>query len=288
MNELSKRLIVSGIGIPAAIAIIMLGGIYFTIAIAALSSVTLWEFYNIVEKKDCSPKKYFGLIFNVIFILCSYYFYSNPFFLWIFFVELLIFVLGTLILQLFSTQPNAIMNISATIGGVAYISVFYSCLILLRNFNTDFTIVWGVPVKFNPAFLVISIFASVWSCDSAAFFIGKKFGKHKLMPAISPKKSWEGAIAGFFGSIIGFVLLNLIFSNNMYFIDAVIIGALIGLFGQIGDLAESQLKRDAGVKDSSALIPGHGGFLDRFDSILFVSPVVLIYLILTLIRDLKF
>lgn len=280
---------VAGIGIPAAIGIILLGGVYFAISIVALSSVTLWEFYSLVEKKNFQTQKHLGLIFNVIFILSIYYFYHTHYFVWIFFIEIITFILSSFIFQLFSSKSNAIINVSSTIGGVAYISVFYSCLILIRNFDIDFYMLWGMPSKFNPAILVISIFASVWSCDSAAYFIGKKFGKHKLMPAISPKKSWEGAISGFFGSIAGFILINnFAFSNAVNILDSVCIGALIGIFGQIGDLAESQLKRDAGVKDSSALIPGHGGFLDRFDSILFVSPVVLIYLILSLIRDLRF
>jgi phosphatidate cytidylyltransferase len=286
LNELSKRLIVAGIGIPVAIGIIFMGGIYFAFAIAALSSVTLWEFYSMVEKKGIFPNKILGIIFNIIFVISIYFLKGNEIFIGIFF-EILILMLSIYIIQLYSSKPNAILNIASTLGGIAYITVFFSCLILIRKF--EFFMSLDQPSKYNSAFLVISMFASVWSCDSAAYFIGRKFGRHKLMPTVSPKKSWEGAIAGFFGSIIGFVLLNnIIFSNAINIIDSVIIGALIGIFGQIGDLAESQLKRDAGVKDSSALIPGHGGFLDRFDSILFVSPVVLIYIIFTFVRQLRF
>jgi phosphatidate cytidylyltransferase len=291
LTELSKRLVVAGIGIPAAIGIIFLGGIYFAFAIAALSSITLWEFYSIVEKKEISPNKILGILFNVIFILSIYlYTYPAHFSVWktnneIFFLEILVLMLSVFIIQLFSSKPNAILNITATLGGIAYISVFYSCLIFIRKWNLFYS--FDTSSIYSSEILVISIFASVWSCDSAAYFIGRKFGRHKLMPLVSPKKSWEGAIAGFFGSIIAFVLLNNI-SNAFSIYDSICIGALIGIFGQIGDLAESQLKRDAGVKDSSALIPGHGGFLDRFDSILFVSPVVLIYLYFTFVRDFGF
>jgi phosphatidate cytidylyltransferase len=100
------------------------------------------------------------------------------------------------------------------------------------------------------------------------------------MPKVSPKKTWEGAIAGLFGGIGGFLLSAFLLIPHFPVIHAIIIGGIIGIFGQIGDLAESQLKRDAGVKDSSSLIPGHGGVLDRFDSILVVVPIIYIYVLL--------
>jgi phosphatidate cytidylyltransferase len=126
----------------------------------------------------------------------------------------------------------------------------------------------------------MSIFFSVWLSDSAAYFIGKSIGKRKLYPRISPKKTWEGAIACFIAAVISFPLLIKLFLNDFPIIHTIIIGAIIGIFGQIGDLAESQLKRDAGIKDSSNIIPGHGGFLDRFDSILFIGPIIYLYLVL--------
>jgi phosphatidate cytidylyltransferase len=131
--------------------------------------------------------------------------------------------------------------------------------------------------------LFLFILFSVWISDSAAYFIGKSFGKHKLAPRVSPKKTWEGAVAGFVGGAGGFLLLSLFFLSSLPIMDSIVIGVIIGTVGQIGDLAESQLKRDAGVKDSSALIPGHGGILDRFDSLLFIMPVVALYLLITLL-----
>jgi phosphatidate cytidylyltransferase len=115
-------------------------------------------------------------------------------------------------------------------------------------------------------------------CDSSAYFFGKAYGKHKLYPEVSPKKSWEGAIAGLIGAIVSFTLLNYFFIPQFPILYSLIAGVLIGITGQIGDLAESQLKRDAGIKDSSDLLPGHGGILDRFDSALFVFPVLTIFL----------
>ena len=126
-------------------------------------------------------------------------------------------------------------------------------------------------------YLIISIFASIWVCDSAAYFIGSALGKHKLFPRVSPKKSWEGAIAGFIFAVVTLIAARELLLDILSLTDAVIIGILIGIFGQLGDLVESLLKRDAGVKDSSSIIPGHGGIFDRFDSILFTVPIVYLY-----------
>ncbi|MFZ1281640.1 MAG: phosphatidate cytidylyltransferase, partial [Ignavibacteriaceae bacterium] len=127
-------------------------------------------------------------------------------------------------------------------------------------------------------YLIISIFASIWICDSAAFFGGTALGKHKLFHRVSPKKSWEGAIFGFVFAILAMILAKNLVLDFLSLKDAIAIGLITGTIGQIGDLAESLLKRDAGVKDSSNLIPGHGGIFDRFDSLLFSAPVIYLYL----------
>jgi phosphatidate cytidylyltransferase len=125
---------------------------------------------------------------------------------------------------------------------------------------------------------VLAVFIAVWMCDSAAYFCGRAWGKHKLFPRVSPNKSWEGAAAGFLAAVGAFMAARSLALPYMTPGTAVVCGIIVGVFGQAGDLAESLLKRDAGVKDSSALIPGHGGVLDRFDSLLFVSPLVFVYL----------
>ncbi|MFB3056342.1 MAG: phosphatidate cytidylyltransferase, partial [Ignavibacteriaceae bacterium] len=126
--------------------------------------------------------------------------------------------------------------------------------------------------------LIISIFASIWICDSAAFFGGTSLGKHKLFPRVSPNKSWEGAIFGLLFAVIAMVISKVIIIDFLSWLDVIIIGIIVGIIGQIGDLIESLFKRDAGVKDSSALIPGHGGIFDRFDSLLYSAPAVFLYI----------
>jgi phosphatidate cytidylyltransferase len=119
----------------------------------------------------------------------------------------------------------------------------------------------------------------VMTNDSAAYYIGSAFGKNRLYPLVSPKKSIEGAIGGLFGSLCGTMLSKFIFFPQLTFLDAVITALVIGTVGQTGDLFESLLKRSFGVKDSGTLIPGHGGVLDRLDSILFAAPVTYYYVL---------
>jgi phosphatidate cytidylyltransferase len=125
------------------------------------------------------------------------------------------------------------------------------------------------------------LFISVWLCDTAAFFFGTKFGKKKILPNISPKKSWVGSISGFiFSMLTFFIAYKLDFLGQTYSLaDCIIFGFISGIFGQLGDFGESLLKRDVGVKDSGDILRGHGGILDRFDSLLFSSPLIYIYLI---------
>jgi len=275
LKELHKRILVAFFGIPLIIGIIYFGSLIFTLGIILISSFTIWEFYSIVEKKNAKPNKLWGSFFNILFILITYLGFYSIHFNQILILAIIIFIIGALSLQIFSTNHNAIMNISATIGGVAYITLFFICLLLVREFNFFFDSILNI----EPMSLVYAFIISIWICDTFAYFLGIKFGKHKLIPHISPKKSWEGAVAGFLGAILSMLFFEYVFLN-IGILNSLFIGIIVGIGGQIGDLAESQLKRDAGIKDSSTILPGHGGFLDRFDSILFVSPLVLVYLLL--------
>ena len=132
----------------------------------------------------------------------------------------------------------------------------------------------------SPAGFVLTIFIAIWACDIFAYFVGKKLGKHKLFPRVSPKKSIEGAIGGLLAVFIVFLIIVIFQLYSIQLYVALLSSLLIGVFGQFGDLVESWFKRDAGIKDSSNLLFGHGGFLDRFDSLIFVSPALLIFFLL--------
>lgn len=299
MTELTKRLIVAAIGIPIALFVIYLGNLPFFLFLILVSNLALSEFFNLIEKKEFSPHKKTAFLFSFliqVFFYLQFHSYVgfSPFMVAIF--NYLLFVVVVFLAELIKPNKNAIVNIATTITGVSYVSIFFITLYILRDFdyylkyflqNTDLfpyhthgelmdvfieagNTQWG--------YFIFIMFGSIWLCDSAAYFIGRKYGKHKLYPAVSPKKSIEGAVAGFVFAILGFVGLSALLFPSFPLYHAAVAGMLVGIGGQTGDLVESMLKRDADVKDSSNLLPGHGGVLDRFDSILYVSPILFLYL----------
>jgi len=205
-------------------------------------------------------------------------------------VVLLVFLLAVLLIELFRQKGSAILNASTTVAGVCIISLFFGTLIHVRELFP-----FGFPVhKFFPTsyagdaelalisrwggYTIVSIFASIWMCDTFAYFGGSTFGRHKLFERVSPNKSWEGAVFGFAAALLTMMVARATVLDYLRVQDALVIGAIVGIFGQLGDLVESRFKRDAGVKDSSAIIPGHGGVYDRFDSLVFVAPLVYLYI----------
>jgi phosphatidate cytidylyltransferase len=290
VSELFKRILVAIIGIPLTVFLIYIGGIAFSVAVAVISSLAIIELFNFFKKKGVRPFTKTAILANIILITVTYLYIhnslkqeSNELLL---FSLLIIIILIFLLKGLWSKKQGAMLNIITSLGGFFYISLTFIFLVLLREFgNLYFIVNRGISLDSNiiagrePEFL-LSLLIAIWLCDTMAYFVGKSIGKHKLFPSVSPKKTWEGAIGGFFGAVAGFVLCTQIpgLLKDFPLSQAIIIGIIIGTVGQIGDLAESKLKRDAGVKDSSSILPGHGGILDRFDSIMFVIPVIFIYL----------
>lgn len=167
---------------------------------------------------------------------------------------------------------QAAKSLAFSILGVVYLYLF-TFWVLIRQLPE----VTGYDYASGGHWMV-SLFLIVWSCDTAAYFGGKGLGKHKLAPVISPHKTREGAAFGLLGAIFAAVVIHYVFFTNLRLTDLLVVALLVAILGQIGDLFESLLKRSAQLKDTSTLIPGHGGVLDRFDSLLFVSPWVYLYL----------
>ncbi len=159
--------------------------------------------------------------------------------------------------------------------GTVYIGWMLSHLVLLRGLEG------GIA-------LIFFVFLVTWASDTAAYYVGSSFGRHKLAPQISPGKTFEGAIGGLAGSVVMAVIAKFGFVPWLDLVDSLVIGLLFGSIGQAGDLFESSLKRHAGVKDSGTLLPGHGGLLDRVDSLIFTSPAFYYYVMLTKPRALFF
>jgi len=279
-NNLLKRIIVGLVGIPLAVGAIWMGGFLFGIAIVCITSIALWEYYRLAKTKSATPNISIGLIWSVCIQVGILFFLNAKFFAlldWA--VAVLITAIGgvTVVMtaELWRARPNALLNTGLTISGVSYVTAGMSSVLLLRFSKAPFVSSWFAD---EGAALVLTLFVSVWLCDTAAYFFGMNFGKHKLFPRISPHKSWEGALGGGLAAIASFAFFSQWMMPDLPMVHAIVCGAIVAVIGQIGDLSESLLKRDATIKDSSQILPGHGGILDRFDSMLFAAPALFVYL----------
>jgi phosphatidate cytidylyltransferase len=294
VSNLSQRILVALVAIPLIVFFSMLGGFYFFGMVLFISSIALHECYRLATKKGASPQTTVGIIFGavVVSLFMGEKLNLTPPATAQFVILSLMFVLSVMLIELFRNKGPALLNIATTLFGVFYVSLFFGSLVGLR----ELFVPWHFPVAryFGPdspanaaqqvydwgGMTVVTVFVSIWVCDTLAYFAGRFVGRHKLFERVSPNKTWEGASAGYVGAVATFLIAQNFFLPYMTVGSAFVCGSIVGIVGQMGDLAESLLKRDAGVKDSSALIPGHGGALDRFDSLLFVAPAVYLYLAL--------
>ncbi len=183
-----------------------------------------------------------------------------------------------LLTVLFKGKQPYIANVATTVFGFLYCGWFPLHLVLLRSFGDNYSNLYmiNIPHLDGARFCVLIIFAVLFT-DSFCYFIGCKFGKHKLAPVISPNKTIEGSIGGTVACLIISVVIGTLLQITWY--HSLILGILMAIFSQLGDLCESMIKRDAGVKDSSNILPGHGGFLDRLDSYILTIPAVYYYVL---------
>jgi len=268
LKNLGLRALVGIFGIPVILSAIWLGKWYFVALVEIIVVLGQCEYYKLAEKKGAQPLAPLGIILGFL-IPPAFYISQGEYILPLLFGSILIIIMT----ELFRNQPNAILNLATSITGLIYPTVLFSFLIFIREASFWLNIPYQDGAKWMLAMLL-----SIWICDTAAFFIGSRFGKHKLFPRVSPNKTVEGAVAGFISALLTIVVVHQAFFPTASLTHLLIIGAIGGSFGQIGDLAESLLKRDAGIKDSSNILPGHGGFLDRFDTVFVVAPLVYFYM----------
>ena len=286
MNNLLKRVIVGLIGIPLIIWLIIQGGLLFYIPFILVTLIALTELYSLYGAKGFRPNKSIGIIIGLFWMICSAYYDSIPAHYYI--MLLSIAVLATLTSELIisynknESVPSA--AVAATLGGIIYVPVLMSSLFLLRNISSGtFPNIMSFfdSTSLEPgALIVLLVFVGVWSSDSFAYFGGMLFGKTPLIPHVSPKKTVEGAIIGFVCSVICMMTFTYFLIPRFPLFIMLIGSLLLALVAPIGDLVESLLKRDAHIKDSSGILPGHGGLFDRFDSFIFAAPFFYIFLIL--------
>ena len=265
---LKYRVITGAVGVPLVILAIWFGDPWpwFTLLIAAAALAGTYEFYHMANFNRREPLIYLGLLWALALVLSPHYRSLDV---------LPIVITATTLISLICllcrpSKESSFRNWAWTIVGALYVGWMLSYWLNLR----------GLEDGRNWVYLaMLTTFAN----DTGAFFIGRARGKHKLAPAISAAKTWEGAIGGLLSGIAAAVViatvLNLISPFTFRYWQIILLGLLVGLFAQLGDLVESLLKRNMGVKESGNLLPGHGGILDRFDSLIFVGAVVYYYVI---------
>lgn len=277
------RRVLSGIVfLPILVLISRRGGGPFLLFIDMTMVAALWEFYRLMEAKGVNPSKRLGVAAVLVLSVLTFWWgpegghHSLGLFLAGFVVTIALREL---------VRPEMafpIYDIATTMFGVFYVGWLMLHLLLLREMPREL----GLPYAAGSSF-VLYAFLLAWACDTGAYFTGLAFGRHQLAPKVSPKKSVEGAIGGFLACVGAAFLGNAWFvrdaagSSYLTPLQTLVLGVLVGVAAQLGDLVESLLKRDARIKDTSDMIPGHGGVLDRFDSLLFTAPVT--YYFLTLV-----
>ncbi len=264
MNNFLKRTLTAGAFVAVLLGCTYYNQLSFSILFFSVTILGLWEFYALSEIGANKPQKIWGTITGgTIFASTSLVCMGYDYHLLIINIPLLFLIF---ICELYTKAANPFRNIAFTILGIVYVAVPFSLL----NYLVTFT------GKYNYE-LLFGFFFILWCNDSGAYLAGSAFGKRKLFPRISPGKSWEGSIGGAIASYIVVFIISKWYTN-FSIIDWMIIAAILIVIGTLGDLVESLYKRSKNVKDSGTLLPGHGGILDRFDSLLIATPFVFSYL----------
>lgn len=261
-----KRLISGVILVILAMLIVGIGGDLLCLTTALISLIGLFELYRVMklEKRACA---WIGYGMTILYYLLLWKWDASDLFLW-----LVIGMMLWMALYVFTFPKYKTDEIAICFFGVFYVSVLLSYLYRVRIMTDGFYLVWLIVL-------------SAWGCDTSAYCFGVTLGKHKLAPVLSPKKSIEGAIGGVFGAALLAFLYATVLGDRMQGLGnpqltCTIACAVAAVISQIGDLAASAIKRDHNIKDYGTLIPGHGGVLDRFDSMLFTAPAIYMMILL--------
>ena len=265
-------------------------GLPFALTVALLSVGGTVEMYRAVKKQGGEPSEFLGILACIAFQIIAWTHNGRQFgpFLP---ALLLLLVITTLLTELFKRRPKPIVTIGTTLLGAVYVGWLFSYLTLLHGMQPGMIRFSGanIPLLIPPIahttpgeWLVIFVSACTWMSDTGALFTGKAFGRHKLAPNVSPGKTWEGSIGGVLTSLATGAALG--WWLHLPMVHALGLAAMCAIAGQVGDLCESVLKRDLGVKDFGTVMPGHGGILDRIDSMLFSAPLAYYYVLFFLMR----
>jgi phosphatidate cytidylyltransferase len=265
-ESLFLRVLSGAAFIPLLIVFAGQGGLLHLGLVLTIVSLGLREFYRLLARRGERPYRGLGIVAGMVVVCSAYYgvgVHAN--------LLLTMVLLMTMTIELLrSDNRGAVHAIGGTLFGVLYVAWLGSHLVLLRELPRVAGLDYGLG-----ATLTLFLFLCAWGCDAGAYMTGRAIGRHPLLPRVSPRKSVEGSLGGLaLGGLCG-LAGSLTFATQLGPIRGLGLGLLIAASGQVGDLVESLLKRDSLSKDSSTevIIPGHGGVLDRFDSVLFAAPV---------------
>jgi phosphatidate cytidylyltransferase len=270
MNDsLGRRALAGAAFVLLVIGAAYLGGLVFLFFALAVVALALREFFNLVRVAGYAPYRNLGTVLGLALPSCAFLFGSQA---------LAAASAGVLLACLIATfaRPGgrSVADSAVTALGVYYVGFLASHMVLLRESPS------AAGLDYDEGFAVVmAAFAATWCSDTGAYLLGRALGRHKLWPEVSPGKTWEGAVAGLAGAVGGLALVRRLLGGPFGWPEMVPLGIALGAIGLAGDLIESALKRSVGWKDTGAIMPGHGGALDRFDSFLFVAPAVYYYLI---------
>ncbi|AOT68244.1 phosphatidate cytidylyltransferase [Geosporobacter ferrireducens] len=258
------RILSAIIGIPLLLFIVITGGTLLKLSVGIMACIGLNEFFNAFQNIGMKPLKKIGFISAVLLLLLTYrWTIVEIMMFWIFCSMLMV-----LVVNLFSCKVD-VNDSAVTVLGIFYVVFFMFHIVFVSDITTYSYLIW-------------MIFLSAFATDTFAYFTGYFFGSRKLCPTISPKKTVEGSIGGVVGSILSSAAFAYFFNIDLI-VHCMIMGFVGSIFAQIGDLTASSFKRYVGIKDYGKIMPGHGGVLDRFDSILFTAPTVYYYILFFLV-----
>ncbi|MDW8102031.1 MAG: phosphatidate cytidylyltransferase [Anaerolineae bacterium] len=258
-SQFRNRVLVAALLIPAIILITWAGGILFALVVGAAALIATWEFFRLMEKGGFNPLWPMGLILTAFLVLNAFWPHLNllPF-------GLSAWIVVATIWQLFRRTIYPAVDWALTLAGGFYIGWLISHFVSLRSLPNGYT--W----------VLLTLFIT-WAEDSGAYFVGLKWGKRPIWPRLSPKKTWEGTIGGWLAGVLAAIVLGTIAGIPLH--HSLALGIIVATTAPFGDLAVSMIKRQVGAKDSGTIFPGHGGMLDRIDSLLFAAIGVYYYVV---------
>jgi phosphatidate cytidylyltransferase len=263
------RVLTALVGVPVILGALYLGGWVFGLLVLAAALLSQWELYRMMEQGGLRPLKWAGVVIGLLGGLHALVPQAAA-------LAVACFVLLLALSPFLQGDEQPLASLAGTMLGVLYPTVLLTFLIDLR-------LAGGLAIEEREAFgLTLLVFVLIWATDTFAYYVGRAVGRRPLAPKVSPKKTWEGAAGGVVGALVAAAVLKVALLDSLPWVHVLGLALVCSVAGQLGDLAESRLKRSVGVKDSGTLLPGHGGLLDRFDALIVVAPLAYLYLAVVL------